>query len=807
MMQMRKPALVATLAVALAALAGAGPADAQFSDCGDTLALYSPESLQVEFQRVPVRGNRLIWPAVDPDLGSCFGLVVPPAVEASVDPDVTGSYRNPFDRLLRLSFDDTGTVGNPGPGRVQLTLDAPHPNPEIRSLQGSANLANNGGFFRGDLDAGTVVRDNDGIPQHLVSTDIRAVATWEQGASSRVYAAINGLPLVRRDDNGPWVEPSAGALAELGLAITRLAVDPANPDRLFLGTERNGIFLSTDGGTTVAPLDVPFITADPGSRARVQVLAFLTVDDGTGPTSRLYAGTRNSEIFVSFDSGANWAMMSALRVPPSSGSNNCPLTAPASSLSPAKGVLAVAVSPGNPGRMFASTQGFGLYRSDNGGNSWYPTGSDMLECSGNAGDPERSFIRVPQALELSVTANEANPVDDVIVLGTNSSGGYISSNTGSTWLSALANGWPTNQDGFPLRASGIARSASDWQTFYVATPDSGVYVGTGLGTSWAPWAGQANLPRKATTGLWRVPGGSAEYLIGTAGGGIYTPGTPLSLTRMVGLSSNLGLELTLQAGNVNAGEGFQIRAQAQQGYVVWRATEDDPATGEPEWVLLGMYDLNNPETCFIQPCDVSSQTRLPNCYADKRANCFAFSASGDTVTFFDREIFNGFTYRYAVSSYDYGFTGNVSPFGFNGEMLFSPRSPQEDTPEATPFAGLRGGANYNIQVFQVNVDPSANFDGVYVVPNPLRRSAGWDGEDESSVRIVNVTPTTRAEVYTLAGDLVIELENVEIDGLERGNIEWDTRNDSGELVASGVYIYRIFDDAGNEQLGRITIIR
>jgi flagellar hook assembly protein FlgD len=89
----------------------------------------------------------------------------------------------------------------------------------------------------------------------------------------------------------------------------------------------------------------------------------------------------------------------------------------------------------------------------------------------------------------------------------------------------------------------------------------------------------------------------------------------------------------------------------------------------------------------------------------------------------------------------------------------------------------------------------------------LVRSAGWDLGDASSIRIVNVTASARAEIYTMTGDLVREIENVDFGGEGRGNIEWDTRNGDGEPVASGVYIYRVIDDLGGEIIGRFTIIR
>lgn len=120
---------------------------------------------------------------------------------------------------------------------------------------------------------------------------------------------------------------------------------------------------------------------------------------------------------------------------------------------------------------------------------------------------------------------------------------------------------------------------------------------------------------------------------------------------------------------------------------------------------------------------------------------------------------------------------------------------------------MGGAVNTNQTVFQVNVDTGENLEGVYAVPNPLRRRGGWDLGEAATLRFVNVTPGSRCEIFTLAGDLVVELTNVTTGGVQRGNIEWDTRNGAGEEVASGVYIYRITNDAGEEILGRVTIIR
>jgi hypothetical protein len=68
---------------------------------------------------------------------------------------------------------------------------------------------------------------------------------------------------------------------------------------------------------------------------------------------------------------------------------------------------------------------------------------------------------------------------------------------------------------------------------------------------------------------------------------------------------------------------------------------------------------------------------------------------------------------------------------------------------------------------------------------------------------VNVPEFSAIKIYTLAGDLVWE-------GEQRGaggNVEWDVKNGDDELVASGVYLYRVETPSGDSVFGRIVVIR
>jgi flagellar hook assembly protein FlgD len=57
-------------------------------------------------------------------------------------------------------------------------------------------------------------------------------------------------------------------------------------------------------------------------------------------------------------------------------------------------------------------------------------------------------------------------------------------------------------------------------------------------------------------------------------------------------------------------------------------------------------------------------------------------------------------------------------------------------------------------------------------------------------------------IYNIAGELIMIEENI-----NSGFFNWNAKNEAGEKVASGVYIYIITDDKGGIKKGKIAIIR
>jgi subtilisin family serine protease len=98
----------------------------------------------------------------------------------------------------------------------------------------------------------------------------------------------------------------------------------------------------------------------------------------------------------------------------------------------------------------------------------------------------------------------------------------------------------------------------------------------------------------------------------------------------------------------------------------------------------------------------------------------------------------------------------------------------------------------------------ATLDHVVVFPNPLRYLIGL----QDRIKFVNIPPRCRVEIFTANGHKVIEQPDLSTaDGLT-----WNLRDEHGNLVSSGVYIYRLelLDGTGGTlktTLGKFAIIR
>jgi len=219
-------------------------------------------------------------------------------------------------------------------------------------------------------------------------------------------------------------------------------------------------------------------------------------------------------------------------------------------------------------------------------------------------------------------------------------------------------------------------------------------------------------------------------------------------------------------------------------------------------VMIGRYDKNNPETCIEGYCGDENFVLLPNCFNERRAACFDFSVPGQ-VSFYDDDVFNGFSYYYAVTPFDFGDISQVlDPVSIDTPMVFPNRFSGDDY-------GLGDGLGNRFDI-QVNIDAAASMDGeeIYAYPNPLRLGSGIVGGEGEEVIWTNLPPESRIQIFTLAGDEIAELP---ADAQEQqqlgGNMYWVARNNDGHLLASGIYIWRVIMPERGDFWGKLVIVR
>lgn len=90
----------------------------------------------------------------------------------------------------------------------------------------------------------------------------------------------------------------------------------------------------------------------------------------------------------------------------------------------------------------------------------------------------------------------------------------------------------------------------------------------------------------------------------------------------------------------------------------------------------------------------------------------------------------------------------------------------------------------------------SNLERVYCYPNPTT----------DKITFANLTKQIRVKIFNIAGELVYgEQEHV---ANVNGEWEWDCRNNSGEMVASGIYVYILQDTiSGSTKKEKIGIVR
>lgn len=293
--------------------------------------------------------------------------------------------------------------------------------------------------------------------------------------------------------NGMYRSNDAGRTwAHLGLRdgqqIPRIAIDPTNPERLFVAVlghpygpnAERGIYRSVNGGQSFERVlfkdentggaDVVLSPNDPNT-----VYAVLW-EARQGPWENAAWSGANSGLFKSTDGGATWTQLAG----------GLPTTADG------LGRLGIGISPSNPRRMYVTaTAGAksGLYRSDDAGATWTRTTTDP-----------RIFGRGDDFAAVTVDPRDPNTLYSMNVVA------WKSTDAGVTWTAFR--GAPGGDDYQRLWINPLV------PTTMLLVADQGAVITVNNGETWSSWynQGTAQFYHVTADNAWpyRVCGGQQE---------------------------------------------------------------------------------------------------------------------------------------------------------------------------------------------------------------------------------------------------------------------------------------------------------
>ncbi len=345
------------------------------------------------------------------------------------------------------------------------------------------------------------------VNQGLTNTLVKSLAI-DPRHPRRMYAGtygyLQGDCLFKSNDGGASWKPVTVDKAYPYLNVTAIAINPSRPRTLYIGTDNDGIYKSIDAGrhwhflkrfgyTLVRSLAVAHIPSHAVFAATWGEGVMKSPDGGhhwhrcdTGlPTSNvwcvvpgkrrtLYAGTAEG-FAATRNKGRSW-------------------TASNAGLAGIKATCVVADSD-DPGVLIAGTEGHGVFRSDDGGDTWTETG--MSGCLVN--DLTRSGAE-SGTLYAAVVA---------LIPSSRDSGIWKSTDDGRTWSRSGLEG---------AIVSAVAADPASPGTVYAGT-NAGALKSLDGGQTWN--ALSSGFAGHAVHALAVDPVSPSVVIAGTAGGGIY----------------------------------------------------------------------------------------------------------------------------------------------------------------------------------------------------------------------------------------------------------------------------------------------
>ncbi|MBI3248382.1 MAG: DUF11 domain-containing protein [Deltaproteobacteria bacterium] len=497
-----------------------------------------------------------------------------------------------------------------------------------------------------------------------------------------------------------------------------LAMNPNNSQIIYIGSNDDGVFKTTNGGTSWTPSS---------SGINTNSIRALAIHPTT--TTTLYAGT-DTGVFQSTDSGGTWTAMNT-------GLTNV-------------NVQTLAIDPNTPSILYAGTTG-GVFKFV--GGVWSPMSTGLTTTNTRALAIDRTNTQVLYAA-----------TSDGVFKSTNGAANWAPSNTGLT---------NTN-----LRA--LAINPNNTQVLYVGTSGSGVFVSVDGGANWT--VANNGLTASEVRSLAIHPNNSAILYAGSVSGGVFKStdssatwspvNTGLGNLDVRALAIDRNSTETVYAGTFGGGAFKSTNgAQTWAGVNVGLATTNIQALAMPPSSSSVIYAGSSSNSAFKSTNGGTSWTSISTGISSSNIRSLAIDPQTQTTVYAGTSsgVFkttNGGTNWAAASN---GMTNTVAR-----ALAIDPNSPQvlyvgtsagvfKSTDGATNWTPSGGLAGFVVQALAIHPsNPQIIYAGTSTSGVQVSINGGMDwnsannGLTSTNIRALAIDPNTPQIVYAGASSGVFK---------------------------------------------------
>lgn len=328
-------------------------------------------------------------------------------------------------------------------------------------------------IFEG-LGSGPLKRSNFFVAQRAYPLDVMPVggfaAALEQTMAMLPLEAAETLPAWQNIGPAPMVNSRAGQQkVNVSGRVTALAIDPTQPNTVYLGAAQGGVWKTTNGGDSWTPLTDNQASMSMGALA-LDPQNPSTIYAGTGEPTQGLDNYYGAGILKSTDGGATWTRqgvsafngLAIARILVHPANSNTLFAASSQSgqsgpVSPARGIFRskdggltweglltctdcfgatdLEMDSGDPNTLYAGFQGFGVFKSTDGGNNWG-------QLTNNLPNPKTVGVgRVVLSISKSNPAVVYASYQVIVPNQYDGAGIFVTTNGGATWTQISTGGY------------------------------------------------------------------------------------------------------------------------------------------------------------------------------------------------------------------------------------------------------------------------------------------------------------------------------------------------------------------------------